>query len=66
MKVYPTSALQALGTNWYLDAGDKYYTLNETGDATAVLYYCASGAHKGFWKIGWVRKLEGEGACRIA
>ena len=56
MKVYPTSALQALGTNWYLDAGDKYYTLNETDDATAVLYYCASGAHKGFWKIGWIEK----------
>lgn len=56
VKVYPTSALQALGTNWSLDPGDKYYTLNETDDAIAVLYYCSSGAHKGFWKIGWKGK----------
>ena len=22
-------------------------------DATEVLYYCNTGAHKGYWKIGW-------------
>lgn len=56
VKVYPTSTLQAMGTNWSLDPGDKYYTLNETDSATAVLYYCSTGAHKGFWKIGWISK----------
>ena len=57
VKVYPTSALETLGTNWYIDAGGKYYTLNETSDATAVLYYCATGAHAGYWKIGWMEKV---------
>ena len=55
--VYPTAAMtQSVGgnsTNWSLDPGDEYYTINRSGDATEVLYYCNTGAHKGYWKIGW-------------
>ena len=55
--VYPTAAMtQSVGgnsTNWSLDPGDEYYTINSSGDATEVLYYCNTGAHKGYWKIGW-------------
>lgn len=55
--VYPTAALtQSVGgnsTNWSLDPGDEYYTINKSGDATEVLYYCNTGAHSGYWKIGW-------------
>ena len=55
--IYPTAALtQSVGgnsTNWSLDPGDEYYTINKSGDATEVLYYCNTGAHSGYWKIGW-------------
>ena len=55
--VYPTAAMTqnvgGNGTNWSLDPGDEYYTINRSGDATEVLYYCNTGAHKGYWKIGW-------------
>ena len=55
--VYPTAAMSQSvsgnSTNWSLDPGDEYYTINQSGDATEVLYYCNTGAHKGYWKIGW-------------
>ena len=55
--VYPTAAMtqsvSGNSTNWSLDPGDEYYTINRSGDATEVLYYCNTGAHKGYWKIGW-------------
>ena len=55
--VYPTAAMtQSVAgnnTNWSLDPGDEYYTINRSGDKTEVLYYCNTGAHSGYWKIGW-------------
>ncbi|MCR5835216.1 MAG: bacterial Ig-like domain-containing protein [Lachnospiraceae bacterium] len=56
--VYPTSAMTQTvagsATNWALDPGDVFYTINKVGDATEVLYYCNRGTHSGYWKLGWV------------
>ncbi len=54
VKVYPTKTMTANGTNWSLDPGDIYYTINQSGTSKAVLYYCSTGAHATHWKIGWV------------
>ncbi|MBQ0037934.1 MAG: hypothetical protein KBS74_04605 [Clostridiales bacterium] len=54
IKVYPTNELLSYSTNWYIDAGQSYYTIQATPNATAVLYYCSSGGHAGYWKIGWI------------
>lgn len=54
VKVYPTKAMGANGTNWSLDPGDVYFIINQSGTSKAVLYYCSTGAHATHWKIGWV------------
>ena len=54
-KVYPTSSkTDDKGRNWQLDKGDEYYTIAKSGGMTEVLYYCNRGAHKGYWKLGWI------------
>ena len=58
LTVYPTSAMtQRVGgynSNWCLDPGDTYTTINRSGSATELLYYCSRGGHQGYWKLGWV------------
>ncbi len=54
LTVYPTSSMSQNGTNWALDAGDTYYTVNYVDGKTEILYYCNRGAHNGYWKLGWV------------
>jgi len=54
-KVYPTASKKDdKGRNWQLDKGDEYYTIAQSGSMTEILYYCNRGAHKGYWKLGWI------------
>ena len=57
LHVYPTSAMtDTVGSytaNWSLDPEDSFTTMNQTGGATEVLYYCTRGRHAGCWKLGW-------------
>ncbi|MBQ0037935.1 MAG: bacterial Ig-like domain-containing protein [Clostridiales bacterium] len=58
LTAYPTYAMtHTVGsntTNWWLDPGDTYTTINKIDGKTEVLYYCSQGAHAGKWKLAWV------------
>ena len=58
LTAYPTQSMTntvgSYTSNWWLDPGDTYTTINNVNGATEVLYYCNQGKHNGYWKLGWV------------
>ena len=58
LTAYPTyDMVNTVGsntTNWWLDPGDTYTTINKIDGKSEVLYYCSQGRHAGKWKLGWV------------
>lgn len=58
LTVYPTQAMTSsvgsYSSNWWLDPGDVFTTINKINNATEILYYCNQGKHAGYWKLGWV------------
>ena len=59
LTAYPTSSMShtvgSYTSNWWLDPGDTYTTINNINGNTEVLYYCSQGAHATYWKLGWVQ-----------
>lgn len=57
--VYPANKKDTMGHTWYVSKDDQFFTIATANDAdgnkmTEVLYPCTEGAHKGYYKLGWI------------